>query len=394
LTVAVAFALAKRLFSSKAGLITILVLALSPLAIFYAREVRMYSLLGLFVALAFYFLERAIEPGPVARKRWFGLTALAVALALYTHYYALLALAGVALFAFGWTAVRREWRLFGSVLGTFGAAGILFLPWLPTFLAQFGSNPVAWIPETTADRVSMIIFRFFLNREMFGGGYPIVVGLLIVGLVSGLYLFVRKNRQAEGSGLTFGLLFVFCAAVLPVLLAVIVSLFKPLIVARYFVPVLAPASILLAVGMMGLWQERRLRIIAPLLVMALAITAFGELTAVLKLDWSGAANYLEANSSPDDVLLVGPTNNDAVLRHYFRGNLEKIVNVTVAPDFPAIFEGVADAKRVWVATVQPDPSGVNGQLTAYIEDRLNLVSCQIVGEDDFLIDMCLYLTVQ
>lgn len=119
----------RRLAGSRAGLVAALLLAVSPFAIYYSQEVRMYGLVTLLGLAAFYFAlrmeDRAWGPLP-----WLGYV-LAGALALYTQYYAafLLLALNLALMARR-LARRRPLRAWLPWLAAQVAVALLFLPWL------------------------------------------------------------------------------------------------------------------------------------------------------------------------------------------------------------------------------------------------------------------------
>ncbi|NJN81985.1 MAG: phospholipid carrier-dependent glycosyltransferase, partial [Caldilineaceae bacterium] len=77
----------RRFFDDNVGLIAALILAISPYHVRYGQETRMYALLTLAVAAAFYCLARvlvSVEPGRRNRVAWLGL-AVTQAAVMLTH---------------------------------------------------------------------------------------------------------------------------------------------------------------------------------------------------------------------------------------------------------------------------------------------------------------------
>jgi 4-amino-4-deoxy-L-arabinose transferase-like glycosyltransferase len=112
-TIVIVYALARELFDSDIGLLSALLLALSPMHIWYSQEARMYPMVTALSLLSSYLLVLALRSSaePMAghstglRSRqtryWLGYLLFSV-LALYTHYYALFVLLFQNLFIVYW----------------------------------------------------------------------------------------------------------------------------------------------------------------------------------------------------------------------------------------------------------------------------------------------------
>jgi len=124
LTIVALYACAARLLERRAALVAALVLALAPLHLWYSQEARMYTLLGLFVALA---LLALVGAAGAWSPWWVALGGGATLLALYTDTTALYALVPL---AFVCLALFRDRPRRGLALaGAGGAALLLFAPW-------------------------------------------------------------------------------------------------------------------------------------------------------------------------------------------------------------------------------------------------------------------------
>jgi len=145
-TVAVVLGWKTPWFSRKARLLAGFALAITPLAIYYAQEARMYAPVAFFVLLSIVFLEKALRSGGFAA--W-ALFALATTLSLHTSYAAFFVLpTGYMAIAAAYLASRDKAALkrhLAGILAAHAAAGALFAPWLPTFMKQPSSAAVRWI---------------------------------------------------------------------------------------------------------------------------------------------------------------------------------------------------------------------------------------------------------
>lgn len=135
-TIPAAYAFARALAGRRVARVTVVLVATSPFAARYGAEARMYSLVQLLVALGGWALVRHL-----ARPTWRNSLAVAVCSGLLalTHYWSFYLLAAVAL----WLAWRRSWRALGAV----ALGGVLFVPWVPSFLYQMKHTGTPWAPR-------------------------------------------------------------------------------------------------------------------------------------------------------------------------------------------------------------------------------------------------------
>ena len=172
-----AYAVGRRLRDRATGWCAVLLLAVSPFAVHYATETRMYALLVAEVlALGLALLRARDRPTPA---RLLPLPVLTAAL-LYTHYWALFLLAalGVLLLAgcvrgAGAPTVRR-------LTAAVALGGGLFGPWVPTFLDQVRHTGTPWARPPGAD-------AFLLTVREWAGG-PTAAGELLMVALLGLAL--------------------------------------------------------------------------------------------------------------------------------------------------------------------------------------------------------------
>lgn len=140
------WAIGRRLWDERAGLLAAWVAAAAPLLVYYSQEARMYALLMALVGLAGLALIRqsAGWGGSGRRSDWFvyGLAGLA---ALYTHYFAGFVLLALAIY---WLLVWRRSGRGRQSLRPFLLANLVillgFLPWLPAMLNRFRVDSSYW----------------------------------------------------------------------------------------------------------------------------------------------------------------------------------------------------------------------------------------------------------
>ncbi|OGQ79781.1 MAG: hypothetical protein A3F90_15685 [Deltaproteobacteria bacterium RIFCSPLOWO2_12_FULL_60_19] len=136
----------RRIVGPRAALWSGLVAALAPVQIYYSQEARVYALLSLLLILGYAALWRALE---TERPLWWAIHSLWALLALYSHYFAVLALAPGALMVWLWPERERGKQRWLYYCAGMSIAVLLFFPW---FLWRFYFTPrslrnIEWIKQ-------------------------------------------------------------------------------------------------------------------------------------------------------------------------------------------------------------------------------------------------------
>ena len=157
--VAAAWWAGRTLFGRRTAWVLVVLAAVNPFLASYANETRMYTLVVLLSTVTVGCFLHAFAFG---RRRYLIPFSVALTLLLYTHNWALLFVLGavVALVPCVVTADDRR-RIVVDALLAFGAAGILYAPWVPTLLFQMAHTGAPWSPvptlELVRDQVSNLV---------------------------------------------------------------------------------------------------------------------------------------------------------------------------------------------------------------------------------------------
>lgn len=386
-TVALTHVAGRRLFGPAVALIAALLLAFSPVHVYYSREARMYTQVTFFVTLAVYLLLRALSGPPRASwPYWLGYS-LSAALALYTHYFAGFVLIALALFAIVHALLRRRRPLLLTALFSHVGVALLFAPWLPTFWAQLNANPVAWLPEPDAELLSRILSRFFLEREFLGGVFPYWQVFLALALLGG-FVFAWRQQRGEPP-FAHHLAYIVTVTAGSLFIALAVSLVKPLILGRYLLVIVPQAVLLAAVCCVALWRRHVARPVSLLILLGVIVSGYGVATAEAKPDWRALAAYLEREATPADVIVVYPGNLGVSLDHYYDGQQER---VHLSPDVSAAAVlGSLTAGRVWlVGSSTAESDLLYQEMVASADTHLQRQSCRSFGSGGWHAHLCLY----
>ncbi len=312
----------RRLAGEAGAMASLLLLAVSPFAVYYSTEARMYSLVVLLVLLGFLALDGYLRaPG---RARGITVALLSGTLAL-THYWALFLLSAVAggLLLRRWREGRRtdaraaEWMI---------AGGLLFLPWLPSFLFQVRHTGTPWTEPPSLSELMKVPVRWASGPGQAGSGAVLLALVLLLLAVLGCTT-VRLSRAAIELDLRGGPpgrgLAIIVAATL-VLAFVVARTVGGAFVARYTSVVFPIFILLAAVGAARLPFRVRtpVLIVAALLGLALALP---NLTNSHKTQALVLAAALRAEAMPGDVVLYCPDQLGPALSPLLPGELNQEV---------------------------------------------------------------------
>jgi 4-amino-4-deoxy-L-arabinose transferase-like glycosyltransferase len=344
--------------------------AIHPFLVVYAQEARMYTLLALWAALAFYAALRWLAARPGERSPAWGLLYLFAATAgLYTHYAFPLVLAAlnlVVLLALGLPLRRvgeaRRLRRLGTWLALQAAALPLYVPWLPVAFRQLGTwpgvdQPVALLPALT--RIAEL-----LTTGPAAAPWPVVSWLLLLLLLA---YFPRRGGRLETA--VAGVTPLAWLAV-PVVLILALGLYKEAYLK--FLIVACPAYCLLGGRRLGGAAPARrpaeMVLAGSVGLLALATSLHGLVDyytdpAYARDDYRAMAAYLEAVGRPGDAVVLNAPGQQEVFAYYYDGDLPVYPLPAERPADPAAtqaaLEGLArPGGRVFAllwATGESDP---------------------------------------
>lgn len=171
----------------------VLLLGLSPYAVRYATETRMYALVTLLVFAGHLVVRRAVDERRASPASLVAVAGLTGSL-LLTQYWSFFVLASTAVVLVWWgrrhgAAARR---VAGRLVAAMGAGTLLFVPWVPGFLDQAAHTGTPW---ATAARPSIVLDTTLRD---FGGGTLAEGGLLAALLVVLLLLGVTGRSTPSG----------------------------------------------------------------------------------------------------------------------------------------------------------------------------------------------------
>jgi 4-amino-4-deoxy-L-arabinose transferase-like glycosyltransferase len=288
-------ALARHVGGDAAGLWTALFAALAPTTVMLSGFARMYGLAAALTVAAALLLWRAVEkPSPA---RWAAYAAAGAA-AVWTDYFAAVALAGIVAASL-WLRPGR--RTSGIALASTSLAVASIVPWLVVARAQFEhASQGFWVPPLSPTMVGGTIAQLFMGPPV-DGPLPfetVLVALQVIAVLAGFAalgsaVFTWRRLNADGRRTA-----VFClTASSGVALLAAVSLWRPLLDARYAGVMWLPLFALAGAGLAAM--PRR---VAGLLVAAVAVPALALSVATTHPETSSFVPGLDAEVGRNDVV--------------------------------------------------------------------------------------------
>ena len=303
-TIALAWIVARRLFDGRTAAAVVVLVSLSPFAVRYSSEARMYALVMLLALLGLLATELTLERSTAGR-----LAAVSVVsgLLMLTHYWSffLLGAAGLLCLIHTVRAPHADERRNALRLAVaIAAGGVLFLPWLGGFLDQFGSTGTPWAPRP---RPTLLASETILGL---GGGLSpesIILGSILVVLIA-LGVLTRSAGREVVLGLTAHPLLrrILAVTVVTLTAGAITSFVSDSTFAARYAAVYVPMVLLVAAAGIA-----RLPLAATRVGLLLLVAALGTVSVAhdIRADRSQAgqiaATILE-RSSPGDVVVYCP----------------------------------------------------------------------------------------
>ncbi len=405
MSVPLAYLLAGQLFRGRlAGLLAALLLAISPLHVWYSQEARMYTLLTFLGMLSGYLLLLAMRaPSSGRRIGWWVAYTLTSIAAVYTHYFAffLLAFQAIYLLLSWWAAGFRPRHVVLGGLAAGVSILVAYLPWLPSLLTRYAADVSYWPGQLKLLEIVVDIAVSFVGGEsvlestgiLMAAGYGLVLLLSIVSLLQQA-ASSQGDQGAQVNGrlpASYGaLLFLLLYVLLPPALILALSYNSPKFNARY-VMISHPAFLLLlAGGLAALWQRRPnpqgnvARGVASVLsVLFLLGTAAFALRntyvdpAFARSDFRAVAEYLDQHVEVDETVILVSGHAFPVFDYYAPEierhllpdeptlNTENTLDFSIAAQ---LNEWLSNRRGLWLVLWQDEVVDPAGYLTTMLAD--------------------------
>ena len=301
LTVAVSYAVGRRLFNGRAASAGMLVVAISPFHVYYSQETRMYAPLALFCALGVLFFLRATTRDTrreAAIRDWLGLS-ISAALAMYMQN-----LAVFFLLAFGLSTLPRP-KVFAKVAAAGAAAFGLWLPWflnLPGQLAKL--RQAYWVTRPDFVTLLQTALVYHAGEELVAARalLPLALFTAILLPIFLLWQIFRQRREPAARQA----MWLMGSAVGAPLLLFLASLYQPVFIQRALLPASLMYSIALGWLLAGVTIPALIRVVLGSFLAATSIAglwAHYTFAQFPRPNFQTAVAFLHESVAPGDVIL-------------------------------------------------------------------------------------------
>ena len=305
-SIGVFYALGRKVGGPRTALLGSLLLAISPLHIYYSRECTSYALWILMSLLSVYYFLRLTQKNLF--RDWVGYTFFSIG-CIYSHNFGFFTPLASGLFYFITVIPRGKNSRLLKRAACFYSLIILSSFWLCfVFFQGFKARLVQiifWIPRPS-------LANFVQTLNVLNAGYNATAFLYAMGLVLFSGLFFLGCRRFKDKQVLLLLMFLL---VIPIFTVALVSYWIPLYLHRYFFPVVLPYYLVIACGLSSL-SRRVLSWILVLIICLSAIslgnyyrdvyplkTSYLSQAIFEKKDYRGAGSYLKKHMRQDDIFI-------------------------------------------------------------------------------------------
>jgi mannosyltransferase len=302
----VVFEIGRRLGSSSAGIIAALFVLLNTELVGAAQSARSYSFVVLFVTLSFLaLLLDQQRPSRQYRFLWLGTAVLAT----YCHELAVLFVGAQAAWALAQPTRAATRRQLLPYLGAY-AVSCVPLMWLAY---RRGAQQISWILPLNLSQVRDLVS--FLFKSGGTGDARLLLAVLmtlacLAGAVHALRGWPQRDQPAE-----WGRIGVIIWAIIPILLAILISAVQPILTEEYYIEVLPAVAILAADGIVSLGARTSKAVPIAVSVVIIGLLAYTLVPAYgqSEQDFKAATTLISENGSPDDgIVFLSPDSWNAV----------------------------------------------------------------------------------
>jgi uncharacterized membrane protein len=319
------YLLGLHLSEKRVALLALFLSSLSPFLLWYAFEVRMYTMFLFFSVVQLLAFVKLLQSNFQKHKLMLVLT---TSLGLYTHYFFIFQIIVQVLYFIGgnlyqlskqpisFQKLHHQLKSSYQLTGLYFLAGLTLIPWLYFIHSQghaVATRPLIPPPNsyTLFQTITQLIFGFQANSFI-----NIIISLWPLTLVILFYLFTKRTRAPiQYNGL------LLMTILVPLGIVYAASQIQPLFLTRYFM-LITPALIILISWFIQSYRKIASTLLITILSIVLVSSLLWQNTnaqSPVKENYAQAAAYLHKNASIFDVIAVSAPFTIYPLEFYYQG---------------------------------------------------------------------------
>lgn len=299
----------RRIMPAAGALLAALMLALSPMAVAFSQEARMYSLFLLLSLISYSLVTVFLENASMKTAICLGLVNGALVL---THYFGFVAM-GIELVLLGAVGWRKSWRAKWFQVGVaFLIPAAIFVPWYPVFIKQIENSggQIGYALLADKDFIKYILNAFSIHTGgEEGPWYYIYIMIFIAGAVLAII-----DKKINTIILAVGFITI-------VAISFIFTSIKPIVTTRNLIFLLPVYLLVGAYAVNRLREAIRLHAwVAAVLTLVLLIPPVYHYHTAgrpdFKPDWKRAAGFLKNNVGADEIIAIPDKYSRGCMAYY------------------------------------------------------------------------------
>jgi mannosyltransferase len=364
LVIPVFYLIGKEFRDKNVGIISAALITVSYFGIFYSQEARAYSVVLFVFSLAILFYLRALRTDKIAH--WV-LFALLSALAVWIHYYVLIALGVIYLHAIiSFTSrLKRDVREGKNLLIALCVMTILVLPLLFIVVERYFTLSSS---APTYGVLGPLLIQETIVR--FSGGYsslawPIAIIYFVLMVAGFVLLFLEDRNKCLFSGMYL---------ILPLVISILLSS-KITMNPRYLIFLLPVFYALIALSyplMFRLIPNRKLLYAVLILIVAINVPLLaGYYTSFTKEDWRGFAGAVQSKTQDGDLVVLVPGYMSQPFNYYYSNATDETIEsgAYTGKELDAINAGKGNSTAYFIVTGDISAANPDGDAIAWLKDH-------------------------
>lgn len=304
----------KKDFSQETGLIFSILIAIMPVSMHYATQIRMYSWSVLFVTLTALYAYDIIKK---SNTKYFCLFTIFSICSAYTHYYALITIAMINAILFIYIIFKKR-----EILKKFFLFAIieliLYLPGLKIFITQtLQVQKGFWITINYPD-IFYEIYKYYFSDTIKNSGLLIIA--LIINTLFVIKLIISNNKFRNIARVNI------LVYMLVIAIGLIVSRKQAVFITRYLIPMLGIYAISLSIVISSI-SSNMLKSVVIFLILLISICNTSKIFQVSYNKQNNEVyNVIDRNIQNDDIFIFSNINTGSILVSKYKNNKHYFYN--------------------------------------------------------------------